>query len=306
MGSWLNSLNIETYSNLSKSQLKELHNYYMQKTKKSSDKSDQNIFIWSQEHVTIYFIANGTSSFAFATHVVNQTNDYSKFIRLPQELSNSLEYETAISLKDKIGLLVRDGVLKLDHNESVIKPSFIGVFMTAKNFIESWVQAEYILANKSLNRVAKDLVTIDSLKIHQSKFEFREMLSNIDDEQFKAEFDEFLFGYNNEKFFLAASSLGSIIEHLMYLTLNNYSEAKSLGSRNPTAKNYLSAFEKSKHIRFNDRDSSYFDNVFKMRNSFSHFNTGYALKSQCDMMLLGLTSLYRRFYLPSKVYRVKK
>lgn len=298
-------LYFEQCKNDKETALKELKNYYLEQASKTVDDEDLNIFFWCENPVTLYFINAEKLPLVFATYTKGQEEDRAIYIDARGDTDN-IAFQT-LSFKEKISFLKGAKILNLTSNEIVVEASLAyGQFLSGTGFIDRWLEKEYVEANQRLSLPANKLVYTDPNTIKQSKFKFREMLSNIDDQQFKAEFTEFLFGYNNEKFFLAASSLGGIIEHLMYLTLNNYGEAKSLGSRNPTAKDYLSAFERSKHIKFNDRDSSYFDNIFKTRNSFSHFNTGYALKSQCDMMLLGLTSLYRRFYLPSKAYRAKK
>ena len=298
-------LYFEQCKNDKETALKELKNYYLEQASKTVNDEDLNIFFWCENPVTLYFINAKKLPLVFATNEKNQEQDRAIYIDA-RDVTDNVQFQT-LTYKQKINFLKENQKLPLKDDETIVDASLAyGSFLSGTTFIDSWLEKEYTEADQQLSLPANQIVYTDPNTIKQSKFKFREMLSSVNDPQFKAEFNEFLFAYNNEKFFLAASSLGSIIEHLMYLTLNNYGEAKSLGSRNPTAKNYLSAFEKSNHIQFNDRDSSYFDNIVKTRNSFSHFNTGYALKSQCDMMLLGLTSLYQRFYLPSKVYLVEK
>lgn len=284
--------------------LEQLKKHYMDEVKKSADRSDYNLFFWAKNPVTIYLISDSNLGLCFATQQNGQEKDSIKLVDLRKQ-SDNLEYKNLSQFDQKLSYFINKGFFNIQKQEKIIRPSAFASTGYLITFIDYWCSNEYKVANKQLSLPAIDLSYSNENAIHQSKFEFREMLTNIDDEQFKAEFNEFLFGYNNERFFLAASALGSIIEHLMFLVLDNYRETKLLGNWHPTAKNYLSAFERSKHITFNDRDSSYFDNVFQTRNSFSHFNTGYALKSQCDMMLLGLSSLYRRFYLPSKAYQAK-
>lgn len=285
--------------------LHDFKQYYLERARKTVDKEDLNIFFWCEYPVKLYFVNAKPLPIVFATYKEGQEEDQVTYIDA-RKVTDNVKYENLYT-EDKISYLKHNGAFSFQNNESIVQASLAyGLFFSSKGFLDAWLQTEFREANQKLSIPANELVTVDTGTIKQSKFKFREMLADIDDEQFKAEFSEFLFGYNNEQFFLAASALGSIIEHLMFLILDNYGDARLLGSRRPTAKKYLSAFEQSKHIQFNDRDSSYFDNVFQTRNSFSHFNTGYALKSQCDMMLLGLTSLYKRFYLPSKVYRAKK
>ena len=299
----LNSMDIKAYKNLNDSNINEMHDYYASKVNKSVDANNDNLFIWMQEHITIYFIADNHSGFAFATHIVNQSKDQSKFVEVPHEVAETLAYETSLYSRKKINLLIQNSVLEFDHNESIIESSLTDNFISGKSFIEEWVQTEYIRADKTLKIPAKDLVTLDTAIIHQSKMRFKELLSTVNDEQFKAEFEEFLFGYNNKRFFLAASAMGSIIEHLIFIILTNYNAQNLLGTRRPTANKYLQALEKQKYFKFTDRDSRFIDNIFQTRNSISHYNSGGVLKSQCDLMLNGLEAIYRRFYLPSKAYQ---
>lgn len=278
-----------------------LRKIYTKESEKSVDTFDKNIFFWNTNHVTIYFIGDVNSGVAFATNRSNQDKDNIKLIDLRKE-TDTLEFNKMFSFDNKLAYFKHYNLFQLDPNEKIILPSAISMPMGIDNFITSWVANEYEVANHLLSLPALKLNFVDENSIHQSKFQFREMLSNIDDEQFKAEFSEFLFGYNNEKFFLAASAMGSIIEHLLFIILQNYGDERLIGTRRPTADKYLKAMERQQHFNFSDRDSTFIDNIFQTRNSISHYNSGYVLKSQCDMMLMGLNSIYRRFYLPSKAY----
>ena len=298
---FMKSMDIHSCEGLNYQHLEELHEYYKSETKKTAEKADQNIFYWNEFPVTIYFIKDVSTGFAFATYIDSQEKDSSKYFDFTKE-TDALDYKTRTTGKKKIQYLKNQGVLMLDENEKILEQSITDVFLTAQNFIDQWIIGEYRKANKELSKEAKNLVYVDPSTIHQSKFQFRELLTNINDEQFKAEFSEFLFGYNNEKFFLAASAMGSIIEHLLFIILQNYGDERLIGTRRPTADKYLKAMERQQHFNFTDRDSTFIDNIFQTRNSISHYNSGYVLKSQCDMMLMGLNSIYRRFYLSSKAY----
>lgn len=238
----------------------------------------------------------------FATTHKNQSKDNIRIINLKEQTDN-LQFKKMYSFDKKIAYFKKYDLFKLDSSERILKGSAKSIIISLKSFVTKWIENEYSLANDTLKLPAINLSYINENNIQQSKFQFREMLSNIDDDQFKAEFSEFLFGYNNEKFFLAASAMGSIIEHLIFIILSNYGDQNLIGSRHPQERHYLSAMERQNHFRFTDRDSTFIDNIFQTRNSISHYNSGYVLKSQCDMMLMGLNSIYRRFYLPSKAYR---
>lgn len=283
--------------------LTHLKDLYTRESEKSINDLDKNIFFWNANHVTIYFIDDTKSGVAFATNKPNQDKDNIKLIDLRKE-TDTLEFNKMFSFDKKLAYFKHYNLFQLNSEEKIILASTKSIPMGIDDFITSWVAKEYEVANHSLSLPALDLSFIDENTIHQSKFQFREMLSNIDDDQFKAEFSEFLFGYNNEKFFLAASAMGSIIEHLLFIILQNYGDERLIGSRRPTADKYLKAMERQQHFNFTDRDSTFIDNIFQTRNSISHYNSGYVLKSQCDMMLMGLNSIYRRFYLPSKAYSI--
>ncbi len=278
-----------------------LKNLYSKESGKSVENSDKNIFFWNTNHVNVYIISDSKSGIAFATNKPDQTKDTIKLVDLRQETDN-LEFNRAYTFDKRLAYFKHFKLFQLDSQEKIISPSTIASPLGLNDFIKSWVSKEYNIANHKLSLPAIDLSFIDENTIHQSKFQFREMLSNIDDDQFKAEFSEFLFGYNNEKFFLAASAMGSIIEHLIFIILKNYGDTRLIGTRRPTAGKYLKAMEQQHHFEFTERDSRFIDNIFQTRNSISHYNSGYVLKSQCDMMLMGLNSIYRRFYLPSKAY----
>ena len=127
-------MDIKAYKNLNGSNINEMHDYYASKVNKSVDANNDNLFIWMQEHITIYFIADSHSGFAFATHTVNQSKDQSKFVEVPHEVSETLAYETSLYSRKKINLLIQNSVLEFDHNESIIESSLTDNFISGKSF----------------------------------------------------------------------------------------------------------------------------------------------------------------------------
>ena len=279
--------------------LKKMKALYKSEVSKSVEETDGNIFFWINNFVTVYFILDINCNVVFAT--TSQEKDDLKIINLKNQTDN-LDFKRLYTAEQKLAYFNKYNLFRLSTEAKIIQSSLNNIPMNIRSFIERWIQREYNKANQQLSLPALKISYVNENELHQSKFQFREMLSNVDDEQFKAEFSEFLFGYNNEKFFLAASALGSIIEHLLFIILNNYGDERLIGTRRPTADKYLKAMERQHHFSFTDRDSIFIDNIFQTRNSISHYNSGYVLKSQCDMMLMGLNSIYRRFYLPSKTY----
>lgn len=280
--------------------LKKMKALYESEVNKSVEETDKNIFFWINNHIIVYFILDINGNIAFVTPTSQEKDDL-KIINLKSQTDN-LEFKRLYSAEQKLAYFSKYNLFRLSPEEKILQSSLKNIPMDISGFIEAWVQHEYSKTNQQLSLPAFRISYVDESRLHQSKFQFREMLSNIDDEQFKTEFSEFLFGYNNEKFFLAASALGSIIEHLLFIILKNYGDERLIGTRRPTADKYLKAMERQQHFDFTDRDSTFIDNIFQTRNSISHYNSGYVLKSQCDMMLMGLNSIYRRFYVPSKAY----
>lgn len=125
------------------------------------------------------------------------------------------------------------------------------------------------------------------------------MLKTLDDNQFNDEFNQCLFAYEHEKWFLCAAGLGSCLEHLMEKVIINYNKngyplLKRLG-KDPTLRDYLNIFRKEP-INLEPRQETYIKMLFMARNSVDHHNTGYTSKNICDSLLDGIRNIFNDYY----------
>ncbi len=167
---------------------------------------------------------------------------------------------------------------------------------------KEWVHNEYestLKAESHPTSVTKFPKTNQRFFI--DRYHFKDMLNTINDSQFTDEFNQCLFAYENDKWFLCATGLGSCLEHLMYIILANYSKTYSnnkiltaLG-KEPTASDFSKAFMK-KPISISVRQQTFFRALFLIRNSVDHHNTGSTQKEMCDLLLNGISDTYNDYY----------
>ncbi|WP_277584991.1 hypothetical protein [Psychrobacillus antarcticus] len=137
----------------------------------------------------------------------------------------------------------------------------------------------------------------NQLRIHKEMYNFIEMIKEIKDDQFKLELEECLEAYENEKFFVCAAGLGSVLEHLLFLAINKHvAEADVKTNENSTASDYIGQLKKEPFF-MDRRQSNYLKVVFAMRNSVSHFNKGIFNKDMCDQLLAGIKHSFDTYYM---------
>lgn len=178
---------------------------------------------------------------------------------------------------------------------------------------KDWVDQEYYLSQKAEKNPTPVQKFPDFPNIKQrffiDRYHFKDMLKTLNDSQFTDEFDQCLFAFENEKWFLCATGLGSCLEHLMLIILTNYDKNgfKDKNGRgllngfpkNPTAKDYVSLFTKEP-ISMTSRQATFINLLFMARNSVDHHNTGKTQKNLCDILLDGISDMYNDYY-PSSV-----
>lgn len=164
----------------------------------------------------------------------------------------------------------------------------------------SWTENEYkqtLEIEKKPNPLTP--FPLSHQKFFVDRYHFDDMLSTINDDQFTDEFNQCLFAYENEKWFLCATGLGSCLEHIMLIIIENYDKngfniLHKLG-RSPTAKDYLKVFS-SFPIKISSREQSFINMLFIARNSVAHYNTGKTQRKLCDILLDGISDIYNNYY----------
>lgn len=178
------------------------------------------------------------------------------------------------------------------------KPNFISDF--TEQWIKKWVDKEYnatLIAERQSTPVNYFPSTFKRYFI--DKYHFEDMLKEINNDQFTDEFNQCLFAYEHEKWFLCASGLGSCLEHLMYIILNNYAQKGydilNRFPKDPTAKDYVNRFRR-KPIGIDSRQARAINLFFMARNSVDHYNSGKTQRIFCDLLLDGISDVYNDYF----------
>lgn len=258
-------------------------------------KVELHVFLTSNDD---YFNPNDLIFFA-----VPSQSDNLNFKNIFDETNNNPSFEQ-LNRREKISWLVsnnylhlKDRIIKSSINFGLPNYNTIPTYLL-KKWAHDWVDNEYRETSLSLSSATKlQSFPTTNKKFFVDRYHFNDMLSTISDDQFTDEFNQCLFAYEHEKWFLCAAGLGSCLEHLMLLTLMNYSKQGSLG-RNPTAKDYLKAFEKEP-ISIDSRQQTFIDTLFRVRNSVDHHNSGHTQKNLCDMLLDGVSDIFNDYFIPS-------
>lgn len=185
-----------------------------------------------------------------------------------------------------------------DFTEDYAKESIIN------DWSKAWVDNEYKATLGSLKKATPiQQFPTSNQKFFVDRYHFDEMLKTLDDDQFTDEFNQCLFAYEHEKWFLCAAGLGSCLEHLMEKIIINYNKKgyktlRNLG-KDPTFKDYLTIFRKPP-INMEPRQETYIKMLSMARNSVDHHNTGYTQKNICDSLLDGIRNVFNDYY-PSSI-----
>lgn len=181
------------------------------------------------------------------------------------------------------------------------------------NWAQSWVDSEYD-ATKSVEEKSTPVQPFPKTnqRFFVDRYHFDDMLTILNDSQFTDEFNQCLFAYEHEKWFLCATGLGSCLEHLMLIILTNYdnngyrnekNERLFKGfSKNPTAQDYVRCFKKDP-INITSRQATFINLLFMARNSVDHHNTGKTQKNLCDLLLDGISDMYNDYYASSVLFK---
>lgn len=214
-----------------------------------------------------------------------------------QNQTNNYDFEK-LNSRQRVAWLIDNDLLKLNSHDIISSSIQTNIPITKKDFLnfgENWADQEYEQTNTVLQkRTPIENFSISNQKFFIDRYHFDDMLSSINDDQFTDEFNQCLFAYNHEKWFLCATGLGSCLEHLMYIIIANYGDFKNLG-KNPTFKDYIAKF-KQPPISISSRQATFISLLFMARNSVDHHNTGNTQKNICDLLLDGISDIYNDYY----------
>lgn len=303
--------------------LEMLRDKYDERVKYIDPTNEQNVFSWKNRklhfHIllthnpynddslqyVIVFATFGSSNKDELTYedLVEKTRNY-EFDHIKQGPKKSLEY------------LVQNKIIQNPH---LIESSVMFIYIVNKDLgtaqaseiSYSFADNEYESTTKELQMNLISTTQLDTIqsKYFTDRYHFDDIKNSLNDEQFSYELEDCLKAYQNGMWFVSSTGIGSVIEHLLYLTIVNLdnkwtpsekspqSPLRQLG-RGPTKSNYINALSKCLP-RFDDRQRSQLEAMFLLRNSVDHFNSGYSNKGFCDTLLQGIVDIYNGIYLQS-------
>ncbi|PEN31295.1 hypothetical protein CN543_28925 [Bacillus toyonensis] len=253
----------------------------------TSKKLDINVVYYkkNKEVKQIFFFSKSDKVGTMVFHDFNQQ-------KIPYEVV-SLDVDSFISF------LIQDGKLNVEP-EKIIDAGIFSeghVLREVGKFLFEW---EYNRNWKPQLKSAFEKISFNTLRIHKEIYEFEEMTKIIGNHQFTLELEECIDAYENEKFFVCAAGLGSVLEHLLYLSIEKHVPEKDIKTNeNSTAGEYIGQLKKEP-FEINKRDVSHLKSIFNYRNSVSHYNKGIFSKDMCDHLLGGIKTAFDKYYMFEK------
>jgi hypothetical protein len=297
-------------------------------------KAELTRFSWSgNKHVIIYVVKVFSdyrrydhSTMYFAVKADTAKDDI-KFMDLISRTNNPEFSRIGDSLVlSRVAWLISQGLIDKNISEKICQASTdftFSDFDEKKNddiffeeWAKTWVDREYDAAQEAEENSTpvQKFPNFPNTKqrFFIDRYHFKDMLESLDDSQFTDEFNQCLFAYENEKWFLCAIGLGSCLEHLMLIILTNYEkngfrDEKNRGifygfPKNPTARDYVRLFTKDP-INITSRQATFINLLYMARNSVDHHNTGKTQKNLCDLLLDGISDMYNDYYSSSVLYK---
>lgn len=297
-------------------------------------KAELTRFSWSgHKHVIIYVVkvfsdypGYDHSTMYFAVKADTTKADI-KFMDLTNETNNPEFSRIGDSLVlSRVAWLISQGLIDKKISETIRQASTnftFSDFDEKKNndiffeeWAKEWVDKEYDAAQEAEEHSTPVQKFPDFPNTKQrffiDRYHFKDMLKSLNDSQFEDEFNQCLFAYENEKWFLCATGLGSCLEHLMLIILTNYDKngfKDKKGKRllkdfpkNPTAYDYVGYFKRAP-INVTSRQATFINLLYMARNSVDHHNTGKTQKNLCDLLLNGISDMYNDYYSSSVLYK---
>lgn len=297
--------------------IRRFHNQYLKRIKFYGIK-DKNLrlFSWVENKkvniflIEVYYDSLNDKIMIFLAVPSNKNKIYFKsFI---EETTNP-EFSKLVNPQKQLDWLIMHDLISQELKSRAILSSVELVPQDLNNFIRSpldtfakdWVDNEYETTLKSETTPTPVIsFPTSNQRFFIDRYHFNDMLETINQnnegEQFTDEFNQCLFAYEHEKWFICAAGLGSCIEHLMLIIILNYAQKgytkmlKGLG-KDPTAKDYIFAFRKDP-INISTRQERFFNSVFGLRNSIDHHNTGKTQRNMCDLLLDQISDIYNDYY----------
>lgn len=261
------------------------------------DKRHFDLFSWITSDLTMHFVHIESQNerkqpIIFTTKYLGE--DY--IVHDATHLTNSFLDKMENNKKVILTKLFQKDFFDFESKE-IISCSFgySDVGIRPHDYASRYVRDEYNQAKESLNARSIELIKFNDTKLYKDFYDFESLLKELDNKQFEAELLECIDCYNHEKFFVSAAGLGAVLEHLLHIIIEKHNVEKTAFPKNPTHKDYI-AHMKKEPINIDNRQKSYIDSLFTLRNSVSHFNKGFTSKSICNQMMDGIVNIFNNYY----------
>lgn len=261
-----------------------------------SEDVNKDLFSWLSKPMNIWVLITLSNSpyyktIFFAQYSSDET-DHLHIIDLRQQ-TNDYQFKRIYKVEAQVSyLLNHDLIGKLDP-QSIIFSSLYNNSLSSST--TNWVNKEYTVSTSRLSLPPIKHLDFNALRIHADRYQFDTMIKDINDTQFSAELSECLTAYENEQFYICAAGLGGVLEHLMYLTLEKHKMIDKNFPDNATYQDYVNAFGKEP-LKIDRRQKNAIKSTFMIRNSVSHFNSGFAGKENCQLLMSGIKNIYANYY----------
>ncbi|APS40978.1 hypothetical protein FOL01_0119 [Weissella jogaejeotgali] len=285
--------------------------------KNQINEENQKLLTITQNHFDIYFVQPRYTVFA----VINNKSKDSFIERdFRGQLDGDLNVDDIFDDEKYIAYLIKQNLLQNINLELIIPESFnkiiavLDPISASRDFTDHWLKREITQKTDLLSKKQFELVTFNTNLFNKSKFDFQELIETIDDEQFTYNLSQILGAYNNGWFFVAASSIGSLMEYIYYETAVNYGKSRfAIHRDNPThidfqdkmreLRNFTKNFPEDQQIRFGNAEVLDMERGYLTRNAVSHHDSGFANVQEVETLFTALKRAYEHYFIPSLNYK---
>lgn len=261
-----------------------------------SEDVNKDLFSWLSKPMNIWILIILSNSPYYKTIFFAQyssdENDNLHIIDLRQQ-TNDYQFKRIYRVADQVSYLLNNNLIENLDPQSIIYSSLYNNSLSSST--TNWINKEYTDSTSRLSLPPMKQVDFNTLRIHADRYQFDTMIKDINDDQFSAELSECLTAYENEQFYVCAAGLGGVLEHLMYLTLEKHNMIDRSFPDNATYQDYVNAFGKEP-LKIDRRQKNAIKSTFMIRNSVSHFNSGFAGKENCQLLMSGIKNIYANYY----------
>lgn len=261
-----------------------------------TDTINDTLFMWLHSYLEIHiFIYKNLSQYNKTLIVCTKNKNNDEVILHDLTNETNVRFRSEHNVEKLLSMMFTDLIdIDMPFEQEDIQYYSPSVISNPSRLYESLFKNEFKNINSHFLKSPIELIDFNILRLHADKYQMNYMLDELDNKQFSSELGECLFAYEHEKFYICATGIGGLIEHLLHLSIEKHGDLKGLGN-NPTASNYIGALKKEP-FNIDKRAQTYIKNIMGFRNSVSHYNAGITSKEICDYLFNGLRDVFINYY----------